>query len=75
MDKLNSYFQNKFATASAVADLPGKNQGKEISIQGTFIDEVQDFLIQEMGIPEDLIKLNNKIEKKKAKAGKNQMMQ
>lgn len=46
---------------------------KELTIQGTFIDEVQDFMMQEMGIPEDLITLNNKIEKKKNKSGKMQM--
>lgn len=41
-------------------------------MQGTFLDEVQEFLVNEMGISEDLIKLHNKLDKKK-KGGKMQM--
>ena len=38
-------------------------------IQGTFIDEVADFFTREMGITEDMIKLTNKLEKKKKTGG------
>jgi hypothetical protein len=67
---LNSYFSNKFATSSSLSELPGKNSGKEFTLAGTFIDEIVDFLTREMGISEDLIIQNNKVEKKKNKTEK-----
>jgi hypothetical protein len=39
-------------------------------LAGTFIDEIVDFLTREMGISEDLIIQNNKVEKKKNKTEK-----
>jgi translation initiation factor 1 (eIF-1/SUI1) len=57
--------QVKFASSSNVLNLPGKNAGKEIVIQGNFVDELEALFMAEFGIKKDYITIQNKLGKKK----------
>lgn len=49
--------QRKFACSSTTHDLPGKNQGMEVVIQGNVADEVVEHLVQAYGIPKSFFLL------------------
>lgn len=57
--------QLKFASSATVQNLPGKNAGREIVIQGNFADELETFMQTEFGLRKDYITLQNKLGKKK----------
>ncbi|KAG2432033.1 hypothetical protein HYH02_013103 [Chlamydomonas schloesseri] len=43
--------QRKFACSTSVVDLPGKNTGQEVVLQGSFPEKAADFLMTTYGIP------------------------
>ncbi|GFR52464.1 hypothetical protein Agub_g14966, partial [Astrephomene gubernaculifera] len=43
--------QRKFACSTNVVELPGKGAGHEVVLQGSFLDPVADFIMQQYGIP------------------------
>lgn len=57
--------QVKFASSATVQNLPGKNAGKEIVVQGNFVDELEALFNAEFGIKKDYITIQNKLGKKK----------
>lgn len=57
--------QVKFASSCSVQNLPGKNAGREIVIQGTFVDELESLLTSEYGLRKEYITIQNKLGKKK----------
>jgi translation initiation factor 1 (eIF-1/SUI1) len=57
--------QLKFASSASVQNLPGKNAGKEIVIQGNFVEELQTLFSTEYGIKQEFISVQNKLGKKK----------
>ena len=57
--------QLKFASSANVVNLPGKNAGKEIVIQGNFADELEGILVTEYGLKKEYITIQNKLGKKK----------
>ena len=59
--------QVKFASSATVQNLPGKNAGKEVVIQGNFVDELEGMFTTEYGIKKDCITVQNKLGKKKKK--------
>lgn len=46
-------------------NLPKKGAGKELMIQGTFIDELQEMLSEDYRIKKEYISTKNKLDKKK----------
>lgn len=61
--------QVKYASSATVQNLPGKNAGKEILVQGNFIDELEAYFVGELGIRKEYMTLQNKLGNKKKKAG------
>lgn len=59
--------QLKFASSATVQNLPGKNAGREIVIQGNFADDLEAMLIEEYGLRKDYVSVQNKLDKKKKK--------
>ena len=59
--------QVKFASSATVQNLSGKNAGKEVVIQGNFVDELEGMFMTEYGIKKDCITVQNKLGKKKKK--------
>jgi translation initiation factor 1 (eIF-1/SUI1) len=57
--------QLKFASSATVQNLPGKNAGREIVIQGSFVEELEALLMTEFDIKKDCITTVNKLGKKK----------
>ena len=48
--------QRVFKTSCSVAPIPGKNEtGKEVSIQGNMLEELQGFLQKHYGVPAQFI--------------------
>lgn len=45
--------------------MPGKNAGKEIVVQGNFVDELEALFTAEFGIKKEHITIQNKLGKKK----------
>ncbi|EFJ51539.1 hypothetical protein VOLCADRAFT_56991 [Volvox carteri f. nagariensis] len=43
--------QRKFACSTSVVELPGKGAGHEVVLQGSFLEPVADFIMQQYGIP------------------------
>lgn len=61
------HLQVKFASSSTVQNLPGKNAGKEVVIQGNFVDELEGLFQSEYNIKRECITIQNKLGKKKKK--------
>lgn len=59
--------QLKFASSGTVQNLPGKNAGKEVVVQGNFADELEALLTGEYGLRKDYVSIQNKLDKKKKK--------
>ena len=59
------YLQVKFASSCAVQNLPGKNAGKEVVLQGNFVEELEALLVGEYGLKKECVSINNKLGKKK----------
>ena len=57
--------QVKFACSATVQNLPGKNAGREVQLQGNFLEEVESLLMQEYGVSKEHISTVNKLGKKK----------
>ena len=57
--------QIKFASSSTVQNLPGRNAGREIVIQGNFLEEVESLLVDEYEVDRQHITTHNKLGKKK----------
>lgn len=67
-NELVSVWQNEFATSGTVKEvIVGKKSLKEVVLQGTFVDHVQDFLKKQMGIHACFIKLVYKVDQKRKK--------
>ncbi|GLI62284.1 hypothetical protein VaNZ11_004846 [Volvox africanus] len=43
--------QRRFACSTNLVELPGKGAGHEVILQGSFVEQVADFLMQQYGIP------------------------
>ncbi|GLC72504.1 hypothetical protein PLESTF_001258200 [Pleodorina starrii] len=43
--------QRKFACSTNLVELPGKGAGHEVVLQGSFLEQVADFVMQQYGIP------------------------
>ena len=59
--------QVKFASSATVQNLPGKNAGREVVIQGNFVDELEGMFISDYNIKKECITIQNKLGKKKKK--------
>lgn len=59
------FLQVKFASSSTVQNLPGKNAGKEVVVQGNFVDELESMFTMEYGLKKECISIQNKLGKKK----------
>ena len=57
--------QVKFASSATVQNLPGKNAGREVQLQGNFLEEVENLLVNEYGVNKDFIATQNKLGRKK----------
>lgn len=57
--------QHKFNSSVSVHNVAKKGGGKEVMIQGTFIDEVADMLTEDYKIKKEFISMTNKLDKKK----------
>ena len=67
LDALLSEWQIKFATSGSIHEAANKSHTKEITLQGTFLDEVKDYLMSTYKLQESMINLVNKVDKKKKK--------
>ena len=69
-DKLRTHWQTKFAGSVTLNDLPDKKHpGKEIVVQGPWLNAVTDFLVDEMKIGRGIISIVNKLGKKVQEGG------
>ena len=59
--------QVKFASSATVQNLPGKNAGREVVIQGNFVDELEGMFMSDYSIKKECITIQNKLGKKKKK--------
>ena len=57
----------KFASSATVQNLPGKGAGREVVIQGHFVEELEAMFMTDFGIKKECITTNNKLGKKKKK--------
>ena len=57
----------KFDTAGVVMESKGNDPSEGVKLEGTFFDEIKDFLMYELKFKEEDIVLVNKISKKKKK--------
>lgn len=60
-----SLLQQKFNTSVSAHNLQKKAGGKELSIQGHFLDEVVSMLVDDFKIRKEYITTTNKLDKKK----------
>eukprot|EP01023_Acetabularia_acetabulum_P045671 TRINITY_DN4640_c0_g1_i3.p1 TRINITY_DN4640_c0_g1~~TRINITY_DN4640_c0_g1_i3.p1 ORF type:complete len:602 (+),score=116.35 TRINITY_DN4640_c0_g1_i3:61-1866(+) len=58
--KLGSSFQKKFACATNVNELEGKKKEFEIMVQGSFVDQVTQYLRQDCSIPQKFVQVKGK---------------
>ena len=47
----------RYACSTTVTELPGRNQGSEVVIQGTVIEKLGDFLVTSFGIPKRFVEV------------------
>ena len=59
--------QVKFASSATVQNLPGKNAGREVVIQGNFVDELEGMFMSDYNIKKECITIQNKLGRKKKK--------
>ena len=57
--------QVRFASSAGVQNLPGKNAGREVVLQGNFVEELEGLLVGEYGLKKECITVNNRLNKKK----------
>ena len=57
----------KFASSATVQNLPGKGAGREVVVQGNFVEELEGMFMLEYGIKKECITTSNKLGKKKKK--------
>lgn len=68
LDKLLVEWEKRFGTSGSVHETTeGKNKIKEIILQGTWFDQVKDYLTIELKVSEEMLLTVNKLEKKKKK--------
>lgn len=68
LDSLLTEWQIKFATSGTIHEaVLNKAHIKEITLQGTFPDEIKEYLNIVLKIPEDMVNIVNKVDKKKKK--------
>ncbi len=65
LSELASEFSKLFAASSVVQQLPGKNAGEEVLIQGNVISGCVDHLTMKLNIPKKYIQILDKSTKKK----------
>eukprot|EP01017_Pseudomicrothorax_dubius_P039988 TRINITY_DN6206_c0_g1_i1.p1 TRINITY_DN6206_c0_g1~~TRINITY_DN6206_c0_g1_i1.p1 ORF type:complete len:359 (-),score=135.95 TRINITY_DN6206_c0_g1_i1:197-1273(-) len=62
---LSKEFQTRFASSVSTHELPGKSAGKELVVQGNFLQDLLDYFVGECKIEAKYITSQNKLEKKK----------
>lgn len=65
MANLLQLLQQKFNCSVSAHNLPKKGAGKELMIQGNFLDEVVEMLTEDYKIKKEYITTTNKLDKKK----------
>lgn len=68
LDKILADWEKRFNTTGSIHEtMEAKSKIKEITLQGTWFDQIKDYLTMELKVNEDMLTTVNKLDKKKKK--------